>query len=64
MWKYALACFAAGSVAGAVAFVDETRVTIAETLFVLFFVAGMALLASGGFRYRDGRARAGSIFRR
>lgn len=56
MWKGALACFAAGSVAGAVAFVDNTRVTIAEVLFVIFFLAGMAMLASGGFRYGGGRA--------
>lgn len=64
MWKSALACFAAGSAAGAVAFIDDTRVTIAEALFVVFFLAGMALLASGGFRYRDGRTGAGNIFRR
>lgn len=64
MWKSALACFAAGSVAGAVAFVDETRVTVAEVLFVVFFLAGMALLASGGFRYRDSGSHRGDVFRR
>jgi hypothetical protein len=55
MWKSALACFAAGSVAGAIAFIDDTRVTIAEALFVIFFLAGMALIAFGGSRYRAGR---------
>lgn len=55
MWKSALACFAAGCTAGAVAFVDDSRVTVAETLFVIFFLAGMSLIALGGGRYRNGR---------
>lgn len=65
MWKSALACFAAGSVAGAVAFIDDNRVTVAEVLFVVFFVAGMALIALGGNPYRnDGARPLAGLFRR
>lgn len=51
MLRSALACFAAGGVAGTYAFMDDTRVALAETLFVLFFLAGMVLIFCRGGKF-------------
>ena len=55
MIRSALACFAAGGVAGAYAFMDDARVVVAETLFVLFFLAGMVLIFCRGGRFGGNR---------
>lgn len=49
-----LGCYFAGAIAGVVAFMDDNRVTIAEVLFVAFFVAGMALLLRENVRVNGG----------